>query len=148
LQYLEDGGLSWNGPLFFSNGSAITHPKVEYAWLTKAVPRILDLADTIAARPIRRSHTVPLVRPPGAGKLFLQETVALLRRNSRAMLDEDPSGPVRVGVRRYAPRAVVSGRLERSFDICGNRRATELLMLSADLCRGLRDEARIPKDVR
>ncbi len=143
LDYLEDEGLSWAGQLFFADGTAVRHPKVDYAWLQRKAPEMLELADAIATRPLRRAHLFSSSQAPGAGRLFLKDTLALLRTNARGLLEENEHGIVAVGDRRYSPRVVVAGRLERSFDIVGNRRMTHLLLLTMALSRSLQSEPRL-----
>jgi hypothetical protein len=148
LEFLEAEGLAWSGQLFFSDGSAIRSPKIDFAWLTRAAPRILELADLIAARPLRRAQLLQSHQPPGAGKLFLNETLALLRTNTRALVEEDDRGLIAIANRRYSPRVVVTGRLERSFDVVGNRRMTHLLLLALELCHTLQAEPRLPRAIK
>lgn len=144
LDSIQETGLAWGGQLFFADGSALRHPKVDYAWLERAAPKILALADAIAERPLRRAHMVPAHQPPGVGKLFLRESIAFLRANASLLL-EDPVGSIVVGYRTYSPRIVIAGKRERTFSIVGNRRMTELLALSLEMTRSLQSEARIPR---
>jgi hypothetical protein len=148
LEFLEAEGLAWSGQLFFADGSAVRNPKIDYAWLERTGPRILDASDAIAARPLRRAQLVRSHQAPQAGKLFLKDTLALLRTNARGLVEEDEHGLIAAGGRRYSPRVVVAGRHERSFDVVGNRRMTHLLLLTLELCRSLRSEPRLPKAVK
>ena len=148
LEFLEAEGLAWSGQLFFADGSAIRNPKIDYAWLERMGPRVLAVGDAIAARPLRRAQLVRSHQPPRAGKLFLKDTLALLRTNARALMEQDEHGLIAVGNRRYSPRVVVAGRLERSFDVVGNRRMTHLLLLTLELCQSLQAEPRLPRAVK
>ncbi len=146
LDVIQEEGLGWSGQLFFANGSTVRHPKVDYAWLEQAAAKIAAVADAIAERPLRRSQVVERLQPPGVGRLSLRKTVALLRRNSRSLLTPDEKGPLVVEGQAYAPRLVVAGRPERTaIAVVGNRRMTELLLLTLDLARSLQSEPRIPK---
>jgi hypothetical protein len=148
LAFLKHEGLSWRGPLFFSDGSAVRHPKVDHAWLARMAARILATADAIADRPLRRLRETRVVQTPGAGRLFLTDTFALLRGNPRALLEPQDTGVINLAGRRYAPRAVVGARQERSFDTIGNRRMTQVLQLAHELCLNLAAEPHVPRHVQ
>jgi hypothetical protein len=83
---------------------------------------------------------------PGLGKLFLAETLNLVRRDAKSLLEPSASGPISVAGVRYSPRLVVAGRARRSFDTVGNRRIAWLLRACIELAANLQEH--LPRDLR
>jgi hypothetical protein len=149
LDYLGGEGLAWSGQIFFSDGTAIRHAKIDYAWLSISASRILTLADSITARPIRRLVSVKTPRPSAASRPFLADTIRLLKRNIKNSLEPDDAGVFAISGETYSPRVVISRRSFRSSDTIGNRRATCLLLASLELCKSLQMHHRpLPNQIK
>lgn len=145
LQFLKHEALAWRGPLFFSDGTAIRHPKIDYAWIAHIANRILTTADAIAECPFRKSNEHRSIQPPHKGRIVLSETLALLRRNPRTLLEPSATGVISVGDGRYFPRTVVSASSASSAFTTGNRRVARVLRSSLDLCRSLFSQPDLPR---
>lgn len=146
LDYVKHEGLSWRGPIFFSNGTAIRHPKIDHAWIAHMSDRILKVTEAISERPFRRLQTHPVVAPPGPGPVLPAETFSLLRSNP-GLLEQQERGLLEVHGQRYSPRSVVRLRHDPTYDTVGNRRATHVLLLALSLCSNLLAEADAPRPV-
>ena len=149
LDYLQGEGLAWGGQIYFTDGTAIRHAKIDYAWLRTSVPKILDLADSISARPLKRTRFVRKVGGDSGRPPFLLDTMSILRRESGSGIEEHESGAIEIGGRHYAPRIVVASKPQRSFDTIGNRRATRLLSSVLEMCDSvIVQDIRPPRAVR
>jgi hypothetical protein len=139
LDYIGTAGLSWGSQLYFSDGAALRHPKIDYAWLSVAGPEIVQTAEYVAVRPYRKVEMVPRVQRPQSGRLMLHQTIKLLRSNPRTLLEEHRDGPIVVGDHSYMPRIAVIRKALSSFNNVGNRRLTWLLRECAQLAANIRD---------
>jgi hypothetical protein len=146
LDYVGDAGLSWGHQLFFADGTSIRHPKVDYAWLTTHAEELIAIGASIADEPRKRGTFIERRSRPTGGKVLLQETFRLLRRNPRLYLDEHSEGIIAVGTTRYHPRAVVMSKPVDSSVTIANRRVAAVLRQSAEIAAGLL--AHVPKGSR
>jgi hypothetical protein len=148
LDCLKHEGLAWRGPLFFADGTAIRHPKVDHAWLARMATKVVEIADAISDQPLRKLQELDVIQAPGSGRLDLTKTFALLRGSPRRLLESSPAGAIAIAGDRYFPRAVVAAHQRRSFDTVGNRRMTTVLLLVQELCRNLLRESGVPRPVQ
>jgi len=149
LELIEHEGLGWGYQLFFSDGTAIRHPKVDFAWLTRAGPLIVSLAREIAVRPSRHSVGVSTREVPRSNRVLVRQTLSLLRREQLSkVLESHPTGVIKLAGRAYWPRVVIARKRQRSFDTVGNQRATHLLLLAQTLASRLRRERGLPPGAR
>lgn len=143
LRYIETEGLGWNGQLFFTDGTVLRHPKVDYAWLMSSGPVIAGVARNIARSPFLKSALKAATTRGSAGTLHIQKTIQLLRQNPH-LLEQIPDGPITVGSQHYVATKAVQGVRTQSCDTVGNRRAA-LLLISALALAGYLERTDIPK---
>lgn len=147
LAFVEDAGLSWGKQLFFSDGTTLRHPKVDFAWLGRNGARIVALANAVAESPARWMHDVSSVERHGIGRVSVRRTAALLRSVGPSLLEAHPAGAVSIGGSRFFPVRVLASRALKTHDTIGNRRVTQLLRLAAELVRAVLRET-MPREQR
>lgn len=145
LDTIRHAGLSWGHQLIFADGSAIRDPRVDFAWLRNHLRDIAELCERIADHPSTRSEDSSTFDRPRGGRVLLSRTLSRLRAEPTALLEEHPAGLLKAAGRRYMPRRVEAASLVVTHDTIGNRRATRLLLDSADLARFIAGSADVPK---
>lgn len=144
LDYLGEHSLTWSGTMFFSGSEAVLRdPRLDWAWLQRVRPGLLEALTAIADRPrlaSRRRH-----RRLDRGRPDVAATMRLLRGRPD-LLEELEGGPIIGDRRSFAPREVITRSRTTSFDTSANRRATQLLLGARALASHVRFTA--PRESR
>jgi hypothetical protein len=148
LDFLDEEGLSWGNQLFFADGSAIRHPKVDFAWLVGAAPELLASCQQIVQRPSRRRVAALRKGRPSHGRIQVAATLRNLRGRGVQLLEAHPEGLLEAEGKRYLPRIAVTASQQSTVDTLSNRRATALLRSSRALCVGLAGSGDLPRPAK
>lgn len=127
LARLRTSGTGWSGQLMFSDGVVLRDPHVVYSWLDRCADSALECARRIIEAPlsIRRSDRKPSRR--GGRSLDQAATTRLLRGHPDRYLEQNPTGLLALGGKRYDPLRVVVRARTASVDSAANRRAVSLI---------------------
>ena len=137
LSYIDTTGLSWGQQLFFADGKALRHAKVDYAWLTANWGELSDVSRRIAERPIRRSAVRSRRTREVQRRLRLSDTLQLLRSNVARHLESHPSGVFEFQGQRFHPNIGVVVVPHPTGDTRAHRRLTRLLESCEEVGAGL-----------
>lgn len=144
LEIIGREGLSWGHQLIFSSGTAIRDARVDYAWLRTVGEAIIEACRAIADQPASVITVEPGLQRPRGGRPHISKTLSKIRANPGAMLEEHEHGLFEAHGRRFMPRKVVAFARNVTYDTIANRRATRLLLATADLAAYVAQSRDIP----